>query len=337
MTPSGAAATRLDSRGMSAASIAVPSDPVAPAAVPPAPPAPRRSTILVAFAAVYLVWGSTYLAIRWVLETMPPLVSAGMRFVVAGSVLLAWAWWSERARPEGRERPTLRQWGWSALVGGLLFLGGNGAVVWAEQRVPSGIAALLVAIMPCWLVLLEWLGPTRKVPSLLTIAGLVTGTAGLALLVGLPSGGGRVDLVGTVVLLLGSLAWAGGSLIARSAPLAKSHVRNSGMQMLGGGVLLAIAGAASGEVARFDLGRVSQASALAWLYLVLAGSLIGFTAFAFLMRTVSPAKVATYAYVNPVVAVLLGWAFAGEAVSARMGVAAAVIVGAVIMITRGRS
>jgi drug/metabolite transporter (DMT)-like permease len=303
------------------------------------PTGPSRASIILAFAAVYLVWGSTYLAIRWVLETLPPLSTAGVRFIVAGAVLLAWAWWSERARPGGRERVTARQWGWSTLVGGLLFLGGNGAVVWAEQRVPSGVAALLVAIMPCWLVLLEWLGPSRKVPSIVTVAGLLTGTAGLALLVGLGSGDAPagVDLAGTVVLLLGSLSWAAGSLVARGAPLAKSHLRNSGMQMVGGGVLLSIAGVATGELPRIDLAGVSQASALAWLYLVFVGSLVGFTAFAFLMRTVSPAKVATYAYVNPVVAVLLGWAFAGEAVSARMGVAAAVIVAAVVMITKGRS
>jgi drug/metabolite transporter (DMT)-like permease len=301
---------------------------------------PTRASIVLAFAAVYLVWGSTYLAIRWVLESLPPLFTAGLRFLLAGAVLLAWAWWSERGRPEGRERVGFAQWKWSVVVGGLLFLGGNGAVMWAEQRVPSGVAALMVAFMPCWLVLLEWLGPTRKVPAALTVAGLVTGTAGLVLLVGLPvtgaSSGGSVDLAGAIVLLLGSFAWAAGSLVARSAPLARSHVRNSGMQMVGGGVLLTLAGLAMGELGRLQSAHVTQASLLAWLYLVIFGSLIGFTAFAFLMRTVSPAKVATYAYVNPVVAVLLGWALASEPVTARILVASAVIVGAVVMITRGR-
>jgi drug/metabolite transporter (DMT)-like permease len=301
-----------------------------------------RGQIVAAFAAVYLVWGSTYLAIRWVLESLPPFITGGARFLVAGGVLLAWVWWSEGRTGEGRERVGLSQWKWSAVVGALLFLGGNGAVMWAETRVASSVAALLVAFMPCCLVLLEWLGPARKVPSLLTVAGLVTGTAGLVLLVGVPgtgtTGGGRgVDLLGAGVLLLGSFAWAAGSLVARGAPLAKSHIRNSGMQMIGGGALLVLAGLATGELSRLAEAHVTRASLLAWIYLVTFGSLVGFTAFAFLMRTVSPAKVATYAYVNPVVAVLLGWALASEPVTPRMLVASAVIVGAVVMITRGRS
>ena len=301
-------------------------------------PGPGRASIVAAFAAVYLVWGSTYLAIRWVLESLPPLVTAGARFLVAGGVLLAWAWWSEGRRPEGRERVGVTQWKWSLLVGALLFLGGNGAVMWAEQRVPSGVAALMVAIMPCCLALLEWLGPRRKVPSLLTIVGLLTGTAGLVLLVGIPgTAGGSVDLLAAGVLLLGSFTWAAGSLVARGAPLARSYVRNSGMQMVAGGVLLALAGLAMGEGPRLANAHVTQASLLAWIYLVTFGSLVAFTAFAFLARTVSPAKVATYAYVNPVVAVLLGWALAGEVVTARTLLASAVIVAAVVMITRGRS
>ena len=299
--------------------------------------APSRTSILVAFAAGYIIWGSTYLAIRWVLESLPPLVTAGARFLVAGAVLLAWAAWSERARPEGPERIGLTQWKWSILIGALLFLGGNGAVMWAEQRVPSGVAALMVAIMPCCLALLEWLGPARKVPSLLSIAGLVTGTAGLVLLVGMPGASGSVDLVAAGVLLLGSFTWAAGSLVARGAPIARSYIRNSGMQMIGGGALLVLAGLAMGEGPRLASAHVTQASLLAWLYLVTFGSLIAFTAFAFLARTVSPAKVATYAYVNPVVAVLLGWAVAGEAVTARTLVASAIIVAAVVMITKGRS
>ena len=299
--------------------------------------APSRTSILVAFAAVYVIWGSTYLAIRWVLESLPPLVTAGARFLVAGAVLLAWAAWSERSRPGGPEQIGLTQWKWSILIGALLFLGGNGAVMWAEQRVPSGVAALMVAIMPCCLALLEWLGPARKVPSLLSIAGLLTGTAGLVLLVGMPGASGSVDLLAAGVLLLGSFTWAAGSLVARGAPIARSYIRNSGMQMIGGGALLVLAGLATGEGPRLAHAHVTQASLLAWLYLVTFGSLIAFTAFAFLARTVSPAKVATYAYVNPVVAVLLGWAVAGETVTARTLVASAIIVAAVVMITKGRS
>lgn len=300
--------------------------------------APSRASILLAFAAVYVIWGSTYLAIRYVLESLPPLLTAGARFLTAGAVLLAWAAWSERSRADGRERIGLTQWKWSVVIGALLFLGGNGAVMWAEQRVPSGVAALMVAIMPCCLALLEWVGPARKVPSALTIAGLVTGTAGLVLLVGVPgSSGGSIDLVAAGVLLLGSFTWAWGSLIARNAPVARSYVRNSGMQMVGGGALLALAGFATGELARVDVAHVTQKSLLGFFYLVTFGSLIAFTAFAFLARTVSPAKVATYAYVNPVVAVLLGWAVAGEVVTVRTLVASAVIIAAVAMITKGRS
>lgn len=308
------------------------------AAFPTSSDQPSRSAIIAAFAAVYLVWGSTYLAIRWVLETMPPLLSAGVRFVIAGGVLLAWAAWSDRGRPEGRERITGTQWKWAALVGGLLFLGGNGAVMWAEQRVSSGVAALMVAFMPCWLVLLEWLGPTRKVPSLLTVAGVLTGTAGLAMLVGKPTGdSANVDLVGAGVLLLGSLTWAMGSLVAKSAPLAKSTLRNSGMQMVTGGALLLVAGLALGEGARVPDMRLTQASVLAFFYLVTFGSLVGFTAFAFLMRTVAPSKVATYAYVNPVVAVFLGSVFLHEPISARTLIASAVILAAVAIIVSARA
>jgi drug/metabolite transporter (DMT)-like permease len=311
----------------------MPAATAAPAA--PNAAAPTRGALVLAFATVYLVWGSTYLAIHYVLESMPPFLSGGSRFLLAGAVLLAWAAWADRGKPH--EAITGDHWKMTTLIGALLFLGGNGAVMWAQQRVPSGIAALLVAIMPCWLALLEWLGPARKVPSLLVVLGLVMGTVGLALLVGLPSGTGSVDPLAAVVLLMGSLSWAAGSLVARSPRLPRSPLRNSGMQMIGGGALLVLAGGVMGEAARFDPSRVSVQSGLAWLYLVTFGSLIAFTAFAWLMRNATPTKVATYAYVNPVVAVLLGWAFAGEPITARMLVAAAVIVGAVVMITVGKT
>ena len=294
---------------------------------------PARGPVVLNFAVVYLIWGSTYLAIRYVLETLPPLLSGGSRFVLAGMVLLALAAWNDRRRGTAAERITAAQWGLATVIGGLLFLGGNGAVMWAEQRVASGVAALLVAIMPLWLVLLEWVRPGGHRPSLVTSIGLLVGTAGLGLLVGMPSGAGSVDIAGVVVLLLGSLLWAAGSLVARSPRLPRNALRNSGMQMLAGGALLLVAGTIGGEWARLDLANVSRASWLGWLYLVTFGSLLGFTSFAWLMRNVAAAKVATYAYVNPVIAVFLGWLVASEPVTARMLLAAAVIVAAVVMIT----
>ena len=301
------------------------------------PAGPPRGPVLLNFAVVYLIWGSTYLAIRYVLETLPPLLSGGARFVAAGAVLLALAAWNDRRRGAPGEPVTRIQWGLATIVGGLLFLGGNGAVMWAEQRVASGIAALLVAIMPLWLVLLEWVRPGGHRPTLLTMAGLLLGTAGLALLVGVPSGAGSVDIAGVVVLLLGSLLWAAGSLVARSPRLPRNALRNSGMQMLTGGALLLVAGTLGGEWARLDLAHVSRASWLGWLYLVTFGSLLGFTSFAWLMRNVAAAKVATYAYVNPVIAVFLGWLVANEPVGPRTIAAAAVIVAAVVLFTVGKS
>ena len=297
------------------------------------PGGPARGAVVFNFAVVYLIWGSTYLAIRYVLETLPPLLSGGARFVLAGAVLLALAAFNDRRRGVAGEPLTRTQWGLATVVGGLLFLGGNGAVMWAEQRVASGIAALLVAIMPLWLVLLEWARPGGHRPTLVTSLGLLLGTAGLALLVGKPSDAGSVDIAGVIVLLLGSLLWAAGSLVARSPRLPRNALRNAGMQMLTGGALLLVAGTIGGEWSRLDLAGVSRASWLGWLYLVTFGSLLGFTSFAWLMRKVAAAKVATYAYVNPVIAVFLGWLVASEPVTPRMLAAAAVIVAAVVMIT----
>jgi drug/metabolite transporter (DMT)-like permease len=292
-----------------------------------------RARLIAAFAAVYLVWGSTYLAIRFAVETLPPLLMAGARFALAGLLVLAWARFAEGARA-----PSRIDWRTGLVSGTLLLLGGNGGVVWAEQRVPSGIASLMVAVVPLWMVLLEWLRPGGLRPTLVTVGGLALGTAGLVLLVGVPgSGGGGIDRAGTVVLLLGSLSWAAGSLASRSARLPRDPIRATAMEMLGGGTLLLLAGAATGELARLDLARVTTVSWLAWAYLVVFGSLVGFTAYIWLLAHVSAAKASTYAYVNPIVAVFLGWAVAHEPVTGRTVVAAAVIIAAVGMITLGKT
>ncbi|HEX7091511.1 MAG TPA: EamA family transporter [Longimicrobiales bacterium] len=295
---------------------------------------PSTAKVVAAFAAVYTIWGSTYLAILYAIETLPPFLMAGVRFVIAGSVLYAWAWLRGARRPV-----TLLHWKSALVVGGLLLLGGNGAVVWAEQRVASGLAALLVATVPLWMVLLDWLRPAGVPPDRRTAAGIVIGLAGLALLVGPESllGGGRVDPLGAGVLVAGSLSWAAGSLYARGARLPDSALLATAMEMLAGGALLVLVGALTGEVGRLDPGAVSARSLLGLLYLIVFGSLVGFTAYTWLLGVSTPARVSTYAYVNPVVAVLLGWALAGEPLTPRMALAAAVIVAAVAAITGRRA
>lgn len=290
---------------------------------------PARSKVIAAFAAVYIIWGSTYLAILWAIETLPPFLMASVRFLIAGSLLYVWS--------VGRSprRPTRAEWRAALIIGGLLLLGGNGAVVWAEQMVPSGVAALLVAVTPCWMVLLDWLWHGSRRPGVRTVAGLLLGFGGIVLLIG-PStvvGGGNVHPAGALVLMLGSLSWATGSLYSKKAPTAPGALLSTGMQMLMGGGLLFVAGVVTGELGRFDAGSVSLRSILAVGYLIVFGALIGYSAYVWLLRVSTPARVSTYAYVNPVVAVLLGWAIAGEAVNARMGIAAIVIVTGVALIT----
>jgi drug/metabolite transporter (DMT)-like permease len=289
-----------------------------------------RARLLAAFAAVYLVWGSTYLAIRFAVETLPPLLMAGSRFLLSGLILLAWARWRE-----GAGAPSRIEWRTAIISGGLLLLGGNGAVAWAEQRVPSGIAALLVAIVPLWMVVLEWMRPGGRRPALAVFAGVTLGLVGLLLLVGPDSlrANGDSNAFGALVLVLASLSWAAGSLYTKWAPRASSGTVAAGTQMLAGGLLLMIAALLFGEPARLDLAHVSSRSLLGFVYLVTFGSLIGFTAYLYLLEHTTAAKAATYAYVNPVVAVLLGWAIGHEPVTTRTLLAAAVILAGVAIIT----
>jgi drug/metabolite transporter (DMT)-like permease len=289
-----------------------------------------RGRLIAAFAAVYIVWGSTYLAIRFAVETLPPLLMAGARFVLAGAIVLAWARLRERS-----PAPTRMDWRTGIISGALLLLGGNGAVAWAEQRVPSGIAALLVAIVPLWMVLIEWLRPGGRRPALAVFAGVALGLVGLLLLVGPDTlrSDGASNSLGALVLVLASLSWAAGSLFTKWAPRASSGTVGTGTQMLAGGALLLLAGIVSGEPARLDLAHASTRSLLGFAYLVTFGSLIGFTAYVYLLAHTTAAKAATYAYVNPVVAVLLGWAIGHEPVTARTLMAAGVILAGVAIIT----
>jgi drug/metabolite transporter (DMT)-like permease len=290
---------------------------------------PPQGKLITAFAAVYLIWGSTYLAIRFAIETIPPHLMAGVRFLVAGAILYAWARW------RGASAPTLRNWRASAVVGGFLLLGGNGAVVWAETRVPSGLTALLVAMVPIWMLVLEMLPSLGgKKPRAAVVAGLVLGLAGLVLLVAPGKLAGRVDPVGAGVLVLGCLSWAYGSLQSRVADLPRSGFLAAAMEMLCGGALLLLFGLATGQGAHLSLAAISTRSFVALAYLVFFGSLIGFTAYIWLLGATTSARVSTYAYVNPIVAVLLGWGFANEPMTLRTILAAAVIVSAVIVIIR---
>jgi drug/metabolite transporter (DMT)-like permease len=292
-----------------------------------------RAQIIAAFASIYLVWGSTYLAIRYAIETIPPFVMGGIRFLVSGALLYLWA------RSRGAPRPARLYWRNAVIAGGFLLLGGNGAVMWAEQVVPSGLTALLVSILPFWLVIIEWVRPPRQRPSGAVLVGLVLGFIGIIVLVGPSDVGGHGDVspIGALVLILGSLSWAIGSFWSRDAQLPDSGLLTTGMEMLGGGVLLLIVGALTGEFSHFDIHGISKASAVGLLYLITFGSLLGFTSYIWLLDKVSPARLGTYAYVNPIVAVLLGWAVAGERLSIRTGIAAAIVICAVALITTARS
>lgn len=289
--------------------------------------------LVAAFAAVYLIWGGTYLAIRFAIESMPPFLMAATRFLVAGSLLYGWM------RVRGEARPTRGQWKAAALVGALLFLGGNGGVTWAEQHIPSSLAASLIATVPMWIVLLDWLRPGGVRPGAQVIMGLLVGFVGVVLLVG-PRGGGaheQVNPLGAAAVLLAALFWASGSLASRGAGLPSSALLSSGMQMLIGGALLLAAGTVTGEWARFDVGAITPRSWLALLYLIFLGAMVAFGAYAWLLRVSTPARVATYAYVNPVIAVFLGWSLGNEPLTAQTLVAAACIIGAVAVITTYRA
>lgn len=291
-----------------------------------------RGLVLAAFAAIYLIWGSTYLGIRFAVETIPPFLLGGARFLLAGGLLYAWL------RIRGVPNPAGVHWRNAAVVGGLLLGVGNGGVNWAEQKVPSSLTALLIAITPLWFVLLDWWRPRGTRPSAQTVFGVVVGFAGVALLVA-----GRdatrsntVDLRGVAALMAASIAWATGSLYARYTPKPESPLMAGAMQMIAGGALLAAVGWITGEGAAFDAARVSARSAWAFVYLTAIGSLVGFTAFSWLLKVSTPARISTYAYVNPVIAVFLGWALGGEQLTGRLLGAAAIIVLGVVVITMRR-
>ncbi len=291
-------------------------------------PTGTRAKLILAFAAVYLVWGSTYFAIRVGIETLPPLLLAGSRHLLAGLIFYPILRWKTGIRP------TAAHWRTATVTGLLLLFIGNGGVCLAEQRIPSGVAALLVATVSLWLVLIEWARPGGTRPVARVIAGLVMGFAGLALLVGPAQLGGsrRVDLLGAGILVVASFSWSCGSLFSKHNPLPPSPFLGVAMQSLAGGAALWIAGLTIGEGRALVAGAISLRSIIALAYLIAFGSAIGFTAYLYLLKNTTPSRIGTYAFVNPVVALFLGWAFAGEVVSLRTWLAAAVILTAVLLV-----
>ena len=284
--------------------------------------------MILGFACIYIVWGSTYLAISWGVKSIPPFMMGAVRFVIAGAALYAWS------RLRGAQVPTGLQWRNAAIVGGLLLLVGNGAVVWASKRVDSGVVSLLVATVPLWLVICEMVqGKRPRIPQLL---GVAIGLVGVGLLV-LPTNGGAqrgaIDPLGAIVLSIGSLSWTVGSLFSRGAVFARPASLASGMQMLAGGAMMLAVSLASGELARFDLTQVTWQSLLSVLYLITFGSLIGFSTYMWLLKVASPTAVGTYAYVNPLVAVLLGVLLGGERLPAQAVLAMVIIIGGVAMVS----
>jgi drug/metabolite transporter (DMT)-like permease len=288
---------------------------------------PSAARVALGFAAVYILWGSTYLAIRFAVASLPPLLMAGTRHLIAGALLYA------VMRLRGAPRPTRINWQSATLLGALLLLGGNGLVSMAEETVPSGITALMVAAVPFWMVLLN-AAEKRSWPRLSVLGGLVLGVIGLAILV-FPAGGhtpDHVDPVGVAMLLAATFSWGVGSLYAHRAQLPASTFLGIAMEMLVGGVLCWLVGLCIGEGAGLHPAAFTGKSMLAVVYLVFFGSLLGFSAYVWLLKVTTPARASTYAFVNPVIAVLLGWAFAGEALTWRIALAGAVIVAAVCLI-----
>lgn len=292
-----------------------------------------KTKLWAALLALYIVWGSTYLAIRFAVETIPPFMHASLRFLISGVILFIWR------RAVGDRMPTKSNWLSTAIVGTLLLLGGNGLVALAEKTVPSGIAALMISTSPFWLVLFESFRSGGTKPNWQSILGLVIGFGGVFLLIGpaeITGSGQKFDTFGIILLLFAPLLWSLGSIYARGADMPKSTLMSTGMQMLTGAVSLFIVSVLTGELNGFSFGQVSMRSWWGLIYLITFGSLVGFVAYGWLLHNAPVSLFSTYAYVNPVVAVLLGWLIANEELNARIAVASAIIIGSVIFINYAR-
>lgn len=299
------------------------------------PTSPRRASthhaesikLALAFAAIYLVWGSTYLAIRYAVETIPPLVTAGIRHTVAGSILLAWAY----ARGFRAKR---EHWIAGAIVGGLFFLVGHGSLHWAEQHVASGLAALLIATEPMFILVLAWSSGQQKI-SRLSALGLACGAIGVAILTGMELSAKDTSLLGMLAVLLGSLSWAAGVVISPKLKLPTDALARTAVPLVCGAVMLLAAAGVTGEFQALHGSAVSLKSILGLAYLIVFGSIVAFTSYTWLLQRCPPTLVATHTYANPVVAVLLGWLLASERLDLRVAVASVAILGAIVLIRRG--
>lgn len=290
---------------------------------------PSTFKLISAFAAVYIIWGSTYLGVRFASETIPPLLMASVRFLVSGSILYVYA------RSKGAMPPKFTHWKSAAVTGLFLLLIGNGGMALSLQFIPTGLAAILVATEPFWLVIVAWTLFGKSRPTGKEAIGLIIGFTGIVLLV---SFGQNKDIgisnpVGVVMVIVSAIAWAIGSMYATRATVPDSPMLSISLQMLAGGAMLFLAGSLAGEWQALEFDEVSAKSGLALVYLTLFGSLIGFTAYSWLLGVVSPSMASTYAYVNPVVALILGWSLGGEIITIPMLLASAVIIISVIMIT----
>lgn len=284
----------------------------------------KQAKVIIAFALVYVLWGSTYLAIRFAIGTIPPFLMVGTRFMIAGTALYIFA------RLRGGPKPTAIQWRNTAIAGGSLLMIGNGLLSWAELRVPSGLAALIVAIIPLWMVVFDWmLGGPR--PGRYAVLGIILGLLGVGLLVG--PGKGAVDPVGAFAVIVASIGWTAGTLFARRVDIPKSTLLTTGMEMIAGGIIDIAVGLMTGEGAQVHLAAISRESILGLIYLIIFGSWIGYSAYTYLVTAVTPAQLGTYAYVNPCIALLLGWLIAGETIGPRTLVAMGIIIAAVILLT----
>ena len=292
-----------------------------------------KSKVWIALLAVYLVWGSTYLAIKFAVETIPPFMHAGIRFLISGTILIIWQ------RSAGQAMPTRRQWISTAIIGNLLLLGGNGLIGWSEQYLPSGIAALIVGAVPMFMVVAEALRPNGVKPDWRAIVGLFIGFAGIFLLVG-PSeitGSARhLNPFGLAAIFVACITWSIGSVYSKTADLPKSSLMTTGAQMIMGSMGLFIVSLATNEFHGWNFAEVSTKSWLGLTYLTFVGSLVGFVSYGWLLRNAPISVVSTYAYVNPIVAILLGNWLGNEPLEPRIWVAAAIIVGAVMFINRSR-
>jgi len=283
--------------------------------------------IWTALSAVYLIWGSTYLAIRFTVETTPPFLSAAARFIVSGAVLYLWR------RMCGDRTPSRHQWRSATVIGLFLLVGGNGAVVWAARYIPSSLAALLVATCPLWMLLFDFIRHGGEKPGPRALSGIAIGFCGAVLLIGWSTNGTTPNsFVGAVVVVFGSLFWAAGSIYGKTAQLPSSPLLITGMEMLTGGAALLIIALVVGEVGTFEFAKISSRSAIGWIYLTVIGP-IAFVAYAWLLRNAPIPLVSTYSYVNPLVAIILGYFLGKELLAMRVLLAAGLIIGSVVLVS----